>query len=499
MLRNPRLVVLHLVGNAVLLAAASMWLLIPEAHVWQLVAAAFSALLMILMFLWIHSGTFAYAAEPAREKFRGAFLPRIGRLVWLAIGFFILFWCMRTVDGWTDSIWQTSGYLYSKAPSFLRPTSGPVSYGNALAYVFFILEWYVIPCILLPVIAARVIGISLPAGLRTLGRWKYWLSMAVTGLAGVWVTRLIMNWTPGMTLNEQMVSLVLRLGAAYVLATAAWLITVGVLGFFVGGESADATVPFGGLRDRIFPAGGENRSVVRRVFALISDRPMIWLQLAACFVAAIASRASNHISPSSAETWKAVTAIVWLLLLLIAFLWAYAGTLVYATDLMRAKFHDAFRFRARRMGWLLLGLVILLLLSFAAEDGLWMLNSHDNYVWLISRAIIVTNDYLLPCLLLPWVAVKVAGNRLREGMQPLRRWQYWAGMALIVFVAGWISDLLSPGSGASGSLWTEAASAIRLTLADLPLIVGGVAAASLVSCFVTAQRGSADLVGQSAS
>jgi hypothetical protein len=248
MLRNPRLVALHLVGNAVLVAAASMWLLIPEAHVWQLVAAALSAVLMILMFLWIHSGTFAYGAEPTREKFRDAFLPRIGRLVWLAIGFFILFWCMRIVDGWTDSTLQISGYLYSKAPSFLRPTSGPVSYGNALAYVFFILEWYVVPCIFLPVIAARVIGVSSLAGLRTLGRWKYWLSMAVTVVVGIWVTRLTVNWTPGMTLNEQTVSLVLRLGAAYVLATAAWLFTAGMLGFFVGRGSTEKTVPFA-LRD----------------------------------------------------------------------------------------------------------------------------------------------------------------------------------------------------------------------------------------------------------
>jgi len=243
MLRNPRLVALHLVGNAVLLTAASMWLLIPEAHVWQLLFAAISALLIVLVFLWIHSGTLAYGAEPVREKFREAFSPNIWRLLWLAIGCFILFWCMRVVEGWTDKTWQISGYVYSKAPSFLRPTSGPVSYGNALAYVFLILEWYVIPSILLPLISARVIGVGSLAGLRTLGRWKYWLSMAVTGLAGVWVTRLIVNWTPGTTLNEQTVSLVLRLGAAYVLATAAWLVTAGMLGYFVSRGSSAQGVP----------------------------------------------------------------------------------------------------------------------------------------------------------------------------------------------------------------------------------------------------------------
>ena len=72
-LRNPRLIGLHLVLNAILLVAASLWLLIPEAHVWQLILAGVSGLLILLVFLWLHSGTLAYAAEPAPEKFWHAF------------------------------------------------------------------------------------------------------------------------------------------------------------------------------------------------------------------------------------------------------------------------------------------------------------------------------------------------------------------------------------------------------------------------------------------
>ena len=111
----------------------------------------------------------------------------------------------------------------------------------------------------------------------------------------------------------------------------------------------------------------------------------------------------------------------------------------------------------------------------------------------------ITSDYLLPCLLLPWVAVKVMGKRLREGIQPLRCWQYWAGMAIIVFLAEWISDQIFSGHLVAGSFWTEVVAVIRITLADLPLVVGGVAAAGLVSYFVTAPRESTNLVGQSAS
>ena len=233
MLRNPRLIAVHLAGNAALAAATAFWLLIPEAHIWQLLFAGISALAIVFIFLWIHAGTLAYGAEPAREKFADAFRPQISRLVWMAVGVFILFLCMRTVDGWKDSTWQISGYVYSKAPSFLRPTSGPTSYANYLAYAFLILQWYVLPCIFLPVIAARVIGAGALAGLRTLARWQYWVATAVTALVGICLTRVIVDWVPGMTLGEQTLSLVLRLGIAYVLATAGWLITAGALGFFV--------------------------------------------------------------------------------------------------------------------------------------------------------------------------------------------------------------------------------------------------------------------------
>jgi len=127
---------------------------------------------------------------------------------------------------------------------------------------------------------------------------------------------------------------------------------------------------------------------------------------------------------------------------------------------------------------------------------LWLLNYHDKYIWLISRTISLTNDYLVPSLVFPWVAAKVLGSPFRDGSQPLKCWRYWVGMALLVAVASWISDVLSPGSAAVGSLWEEVGGILRLLLADLPLVVGGVAAAGLVSYFLAPNRAGANLVGQ---
>jgi hypothetical protein len=225
MLTNWRLVALHVVMNAALLVSASFWLLIPEEHVWQLIFAALTALLIVVAFLWLHSGTLAYGADPDPAQFRAAFSIRPMRMIWLLIGCFILFWCMRTVNGWNDLRWAAGGYFYSKAPSWLRPTSGEGGYVTAVGYIFSILFWYVIPSVILALTAARVTGGTAMRGLRTLGRWQYWLCMALTTVLGVGVAA---------------ASLVIRLIGAYVIATAAWLATAGLLGYFVGPRDNDA-------------------------------------------------------------------------------------------------------------------------------------------------------------------------------------------------------------------------------------------------------------------
>lgn len=238
LLRNPRLVLLHLVINAAVLVAASFWMLIPDAHVWELLLAGLSALAILFFFLWLHSGTLAYAADPVPEKFRDAFSPRASRILWLLVGLAVLFALMYVVSGWTDSSVQVSGYAYSKAPTWLRPVSGSSGYATILQYILAILFWYVLPAVLLPIIACPIAGTSFLRGFRTLGRWQYWLTMAVLALVGIGLTSLILGWTPGKTLNEQTVSLIIRLALVYVIATAAWLATAGLLGYFVAASAS---------------------------------------------------------------------------------------------------------------------------------------------------------------------------------------------------------------------------------------------------------------------
>jgi hypothetical protein len=232
-LRSLRLVAMHFVLNAALAAAASYWLLIPETHVWQLAFTAISGLLIVCLFLWLHSGTFIYAAH---QDFRVAFSIKLMRWIFLALGMAVLLWLVHRIEVITSSQSQIGGYLYSKAPSLLRPTHGSTGYVRALGCLLSIVNWYLLPGLILPVTAARVVGSELRTALRAIFSWRYWLALAATTLLGVWITKILLQWMPGATLQQQTAGLVVRLGLAYILATVAWLLTIGLLGYFVASD-----------------------------------------------------------------------------------------------------------------------------------------------------------------------------------------------------------------------------------------------------------------------
>lgn len=235
-LRNWRLTALHLVGNAALLTCAALWLLVPEARLWQLAVAALSAVVLLFLFLWLHAGTLAYASDPGPGKLLAAFRGGLRGMGWLLVGLAALFTCMWVVAGWSDSLWQTSGYLYSKAPSALRPLGGNTGYRRFGEYLLTILFWYILPGLLLPVIAAKVTGATFRQGLRTLLRWRYWLVLAFIVLVGVWLPELLLQWKLGAGLSGETASLAARFVTAYAIATAAWLSAAGILSYFVASK-----------------------------------------------------------------------------------------------------------------------------------------------------------------------------------------------------------------------------------------------------------------------
>ena len=93
-----KLWLLNLFGNAAILASWYRWLLIPDAHGWQVAWTAVQALLTIAFILWLRAGTVAWfrvselrtqsAIGPA---FRRGWRHAIPLAVWFAV-FVVVAW-----------------------------------------------------------------------------------------------------------------------------------------------------------------------------------------------------------------------------------------------------------------------------------------------------------------------------------------------------------------------------------------------------------------------
>lgn len=230
-LRAPQIWGLQLLGNAVLLALAALWLLVPEARAWQLVATIVLGLVVIVSALWLHGGTLAYfQASDARDGFRRALRHLAAVAVWVAILLFVLW----IVNEWSATRYQYAGYLRSRLS---RGARGTVSVGGAdatITFGFALLMWYIVPVVLLPFLAQaaqhgfRLTGMR--TALRSLGRLSYWVTMAPLAIIAAFLPQALAGWVRQSTLTLEAISMVLRLGAAYLIAVAVWLAAASVLG-----------------------------------------------------------------------------------------------------------------------------------------------------------------------------------------------------------------------------------------------------------------------------
>ena len=91
--RNSKLLVLHLVANALLLWLAYEWLGVDESSTGRLLLSAMDAVAILALFCWLYGATLVWFHAPAprlNESFRTA-LRHIGGLLALAIAGFVLY------------------------------------------------------------------------------------------------------------------------------------------------------------------------------------------------------------------------------------------------------------------------------------------------------------------------------------------------------------------------------------------------------------------------
>src|SRR5205085_8718514 len=103
---------------------------------------------------------------------------------------------------------------------------------SAFVLLLDIAQWYLLPIVFLPWIAmlcgAPFSQESAKRAARTYKRFGYWLGIFIALMVGVYVPIKFIAWRWGTSLESEMVSMIVRLGLAYLFFIAGWLFALAV-------------------------------------------------------------------------------------------------------------------------------------------------------------------------------------------------------------------------------------------------------------------------------
>jgi hypothetical protein len=231
-----KLWLLNFVGNAAALAAWYFWLLVPDAHGWQVAGSLLAAACIIVLVMWLRAGTFAYFRLAVfREKgevwsaFRHGLRHVVAVAIWVAAGV-LLQWGLFRLRIYPP---QFGVWMWQKLPESLRFAS-PRQLTQCAAWLLWFLILVVVPAIWLPVattVAVTGFGKGLARSWRVLKRPMYWVWFCVIVFVGAYIPYKLIWWIPNVgDLRKQAWSMGLRFFAAYVLLNTAWIALVWMVG-----------------------------------------------------------------------------------------------------------------------------------------------------------------------------------------------------------------------------------------------------------------------------
>ncbi len=251
-----KLWLLNLAGNAALLAAVYFWLLMPDAHGWQVGGSGLAAVVVIFCGVWLRTGTFAYfrVAEfrdnaTVWRAFRHALRHMVALAVW-AIFMAAIAWLLISLRKYAP---QFGVWSWQKSPSFLRFGTPRQVFHVADRLLWFLL-WGLAPAVWLPIastVAAAGFRLKrMTRSLRVLRRPAYWLRFCALMLIGAYVPYKLVWWIPDLSdLRKQAWSMGLRFFVAYAILITAWVALLLIVGSRVEKEDPEPIVLGSNSRD----------------------------------------------------------------------------------------------------------------------------------------------------------------------------------------------------------------------------------------------------------
>ena len=230
-----KLWLLNLFGNAALLAACYFWLLLPDAHGWQVAGSGVLALIIISFGLWLRAGTFAYcrlARFREHSELWAAFKQSLHHLIALALCLAPLAavaWWLFSLRHYTPQFgvwfWQKFSGLRFGSP---RGIYHAADWALLILMAVLIMLWLPIAS---TVAAIGFKGRRIGHSLRALTRPGYWAWMIALILIGGLVPYKLVYWVPDLgTLRQQAWSAGARLFFAYGVVISAWVSLLLVVG-----------------------------------------------------------------------------------------------------------------------------------------------------------------------------------------------------------------------------------------------------------------------------
>jgi hypothetical protein len=218
---------LHLVANAAVVAGAYFWLGIGDASALQLAATLLIGLLLVAFTVWLHGAVFTHFREPGlplAQAFRTA-LRRLPLLILVAVFAAALYWAL----GWLlDHAYSPASNTASWLTLHLRRPVRPALILTIITWKVRVVEWWLVPALLLPLVA----GIAgTPAPFARLRQLTFWIGCPVLLLLTLYVPWRLIRWVPyDRGLGLEMASFVLRWLIAWLLFVTAWFAVVALAG-----------------------------------------------------------------------------------------------------------------------------------------------------------------------------------------------------------------------------------------------------------------------------
>jgi hypothetical protein len=216
---KPSVVAPQWLGNILALALASVWLQIPDSHVWQFVLSIAFAAVLIAAFCWLQVTTFE------RVRARTPSNPLLQRMLAFALITVLWFFLAQWIGSWADSLSMYPAYWNSKLSPAMRVLLTPARIVDSLNCLITLTELLLAGFLLPILIALSALGPSRSAKREIVRPYRkvfYWIAVCVAWFVTIETAEALVTWLPGSGVGGEVASVVGRVGVAYTVAILMW-------------------------------------------------------------------------------------------------------------------------------------------------------------------------------------------------------------------------------------------------------------------------------------